>query len=134
MKLFTTSGIATLFNVLAPVIAMSIANARTRISVPAPGSNFSFLCENGRRYQKNYLQGAVQEARSIMSNQFSHIGYPLSLNHLDYDIPGNVWYHPLNLHNADDFVVFSPSSQIAGVATCETHPDGHLTFSPCSFI
>ncbi|EPQ67802.1 putative secreted effector protein [Blumeria graminis f. sp. tritici 96224] len=99
MKLFTTSGIATLFNVLAPVIAMSIANARTRISVPAPGSNFSFLCENGRRYQKNYLQGAVQEARSIMSNQFSHIGYPLSLNHLDYDIPGNVWYHPLNCND-----------------------------------
>ncbi|CCU76098.1 CSEP0128 putative effector protein [Blumeria hordei DH14] len=132
MKLFTASGVATLFSILAPVTAISVPNIGRGITVPNPDRNFSFLCENGRSYAKDYLIGKVQEGRTIMRHPNAHIDYPVQLNYLNYHIVGPLWYYPVNLPAPADFVVFNTNSQIAGVATYVDLPYGEIPFRACS--
>ncbi|CCU76089.1 putative candidate secreted effector protein [Blumeria hordei DH14] len=132
MKLFTASGVATLFSILAPVTAVSVPNSGRGITVPNPDRNFSFLCENGRSYAKDYLIGKVEEAINILRDPDTHYDFPVQLNHLNYHILGPLWYYPVNLPAPSDFVVFNTNSRIAGVATYVDLPYGEMTFRACS--
>ncbi|CCU76094.1 CSEP0343 putative effector protein [Blumeria hordei DH14] len=158
MKLFTISGAAKLFFILAPVIAMPDNYHSGSTPVPDQDNDFSFYCPSDQIYNKNYLISVVQEARQIMRDSYTQYVYPSTFNHFNYDIIGELWHYPLTgndkpmkfscfarflklingfnvlvSYGAQDFVVFNTNNDIAGVAHRKS-VNGRSIFEPCSLL
>ncbi|CAD6504335.1 BgTH12-06066 [Blumeria graminis f. sp. triticale] len=135
MKPITISGVATLFCILVPVTAMSGQAASVLVQVPNPNSNFSFLCPNGRDYDKNYLIRIIEMGRQIMRNSRIQSYNPSHFNDIQYNINGDQWCYPLTEENGTkDFVVFNSHDQIAGVVTRTDLTSGREDYRPCTIL
>ncbi|SZF02888.1 unnamed protein product [Blumeria hordei] len=95
MKLFTISGAATLFGIFAPATVMAGFTGRLMLSPQNQHKEFSFLCEDERSYNKEFLEVAVTHALQLMGDPHPEQLYPAEFNFLPYAISGPLWYQPL---------------------------------------
>lgn len=100
------------------------------LPVPHQDSEFSFLCQNIRRYESSQLKSIVQTAvrRINYANQASY--FPSPFNSLEYNTQGDLWIDTLQDAEYKDFVIFKADATVVGVVYDSRTISGQ-NFHPC---
>ena len=77
----------------------------------------------------------ILEARHFMNINTEDDQYPQQYSHLEYDIPGELWYNPVAEGPPPHyFVIFNLENQIAGLMRRTLVENDIDILEPCDFI